>query len=86
MNGNYTTDPGVLVGFYGPGEQANFRRFGLVLQTLALPTCSNRRGGTTVIRNTGPSGYFGISDVAQDVLVGGNPYPSAHHFWTNGRW
>jgi len=28
MNGNYTTDPGVLVGFYGPGEQANFAVLG----------------------------------------------------------
>ena len=25
--------------------------------------------------NSGPSGYFGISDIAQDVLVGGNPFP-----------
>jgi hypothetical protein len=25
--------------------------------------------------DSGPSGWFGISDIAQDVVVGGGPYP-----------
>ena len=73
MNGNYTTDPGVLV-FWPSGYPANFAVIGWsanIGTSYGAATAWWNNGNP----NTGPSGYFGISDVAQDILVGGNPYP-----------
>jgi hypothetical protein len=74
MNGNTTTDPGSWLDNWGSGETANFLVVGWsanvgdnVGEALAWWNDGNP--------NTGPSGWFGISDIAQDVVVGGNPYP-----------
>ena len=74
MNGNVTTDPGTDVLFYGPGENANF----LVVGWSA--TIGGNWGEASAWwndgnPNSGPSGWFGISDIAQDVVVGGGGVP-----------
>jgi hypothetical protein len=74
MNGNITTDPGTLVLGWGPGEAANFLIVGWsanIGTSYGAATAWWNNGNP----NAGPSGYFGISDIAQDVLVGGNPFP-----------
>ena len=74
MNGNTTTDPGTLVLFYGPGEQANFLVVGWsanIGNNWGLAQAWWNNGNP----NSGPSGYFAISSIAQDVLVGGDPFP-----------
>ena len=73
MNGNITTDPGALLTTYGSGETANF----LVVGWSA--NIGDNWGQVSTWWNngnpSGPSGWFGISDIAQDVVVGGGPYP-----------
>jgi hypothetical protein len=75
MNGNITTDPGaLLLRPWGSGETANF----LVVGWSA--NIGDNWGEASAWwndgnPNTGPSGYFGISDIAQDVVIGGGGYP-----------
>jgi len=73
MNGNYTTDPGTDVA-WPSGYTANFAVVGWSANlgsdwfgVLAWWNAGNP--------NSGPSGWFGISDIAQDVVVGGGGYP-----------
>jgi len=74
MNGNITTDPGTFLIGWGPGETANFAVVGWSANlgsdwfgVLAWWNDGNP--------NSGPSGWFVISDIAQDVIVGGGGYP-----------
>jgi hypothetical protein len=75
MNGNITTDPGaLLLRPWGSGETANF----LVVGWSA--NIGDNWGEASAWwndgnPNTGPSGYFGISDIAQDVVIGSGGYP-----------
>jgi hypothetical protein len=72
MNGNYTTDPGVVV-IYGPGEHANFVVAGWsanIGTTWGAAQAWWNNGNP----NAGPSGYFAISSIAQDVVVGGSGF------------
>ncbi|MGD0259056.1 MAG: PEP-CTERM sorting domain-containing protein [Verrucomicrobiota bacterium] len=75
MNGNTTTDPGAwLVAGYPSGYPANFLVVGWSVNI------GDNWGEASAWWNdgnptSGPSGWFGISDIAQDVVVGGNPYP-----------
>ena len=74
MNGNTTTDPGSLLIGWLSGETANF----LVVGWSA--NIGDNWGAASAWwhdgnPNSGPSGYFAISDIAQDVVVGGGPYP-----------
>ncbi|MGD0259053.1 MAG: LamG domain-containing protein [Verrucomicrobiota bacterium] len=73
MNGNYTTDPGVGVS-QSSGDPANFVVVGWsanIGTTFSQAKIWWNNGCPTA----GPSGYFGISGIAQDIIVGGNPYP-----------
>jgi hypothetical protein len=74
MNGNTTTDPGADVLFWGPGESANFLMVGWSVNIGdnwgAADSWWNNGNP-----NSGPSGYFAISDIAQDLVVGGGLYP-----------
>jgi hypothetical protein len=74
MNGNTTTDPGSLLSGWLSGETANF------LVVVWSANIGDNWGEASAWwndgnPNTGPSGWFGISDIAQDVVVGGGPYP-----------
>ena len=74
MNGNTTTDPGTLIEPWPSGLPANFLVVGWSVNI------GDNWGEASAWwndgnPNTGPSGYFGISDIAQDVVVGGGPYP-----------
>ena len=74
MNGNTTTDPGSWIDGWGSGETANFAVIGWssnIGDNLGEALAWWNNGNP----NSGPSGWFGISDIAQDVVVGGNPYP-----------
>ncbi len=74
LNGNYTTDPGVdIIG--GPsGYPENFAVIGWSAN-IGTTYADAKAWWNNGNPNSGQSGYFGISDIAQDVLVGGNPYP-----------
>jgi hypothetical protein len=74
MNGNYTTDPGVDVMFSNEGEYANFVVVGW------SANIGNTWGDAKAWWNNGnpsfgPSGYFAISSIARDVVVGGALFP-----------
>jgi len=74
MNGNTTTDPGSLLSGWLSGETANF----LVVGWSA--NIGDNWGEVSAWwndgnPNSGPSGWFGISDIAQDVVVGGGGVP-----------
>ena len=75
MNGNTTTDPGAdLLGPWPSGYPANFLVVGWSVNI------GDNWGEASAWWNdgnptSGPSGWFGISDIAQDVVVGGGPYP-----------
>jgi hypothetical protein len=74
MNGNYTTDPGTDMLGYPPGSPANFVVVGWSANIgttwgIAQAWWNNRNP------NSGPSGYFAISSVATDVIVGGGGVP-----------
>jgi hypothetical protein len=74
MNGNYTTDPGIDIVGWGPGEAASFAVVGWstnIGTTYAQAKAWWNNGNPSA----GPSGWFGISSVAQDVLVGGSIFP-----------
>ncbi|MGD0259058.1 MAG: PEP-CTERM sorting domain-containing protein [Verrucomicrobiota bacterium] len=74
MNGNTTTDPGSWLFGWLSGETANF---------LVVGWSSNIGDNWGEVSawwndgnpNSGPSGWFGISDIAQDVVVGGGGVP-----------
>jgi hypothetical protein len=74
MNGNYLFGPATDVSD-GPGEQRNYAVVGWSANigndwlNQVLPWWND--GNPT----SGPSGFFGISDVAQDVVIGGGGYP-----------
>jgi hypothetical protein len=74
MNGNYTTDPGVDIQFNPPGSPDNFVVVGWsanIGTSYGLAQAWWNNGNP----NSGPSGYFGISSVATDVIVGGGSVP-----------
>ena len=75
MNGNDdTSGPGSTLIGWGPSEAANFVVVGWSANIGdnwgAADAWWNHGNPTNV-----PSGWFGISDIAQDVVVGGGPYP-----------
>ena len=75
MNGNDNTDPGTWIGGWGEGEAANFAVVGWsanIGDNLGEALAWWNNGNPAA---SGTSGYFGISDIAQDVVVGGGPYP-----------
>jgi len=74
MYGNITTDPGTLLFGWPSGYPANF----LVVGWSA--NIGDNWGEASAWwndgnPNSGPSGWFGISDIAQDVVVGGGGVP-----------
>ncbi len=74
MNGNYTTDPGIDIIGWGPGEAASFAVVGWSTN-IGTTYADAKAWWNNGNPNSGPSGYFTISSVAQDVLVGGSVYP-----------
>jgi len=73
LNGNYTTDPGVGVS-WPSGHPANFVVVGWsanIGTTYGEAKAWWNNGNPT----SGPSGWFAISGIATDVLIGGGPYP-----------
>jgi len=73
MNGNVTTDPGELIE-WPSGLSANFLVVGWsenIGDNLGEALAWWNDGNP----NSGPSGWFGISDIAQDVVVGGGGFP-----------
>jgi len=73
LNGNYTTDPGVGVG-QTSGDPANFVVVGWSAN-IGTTYADAKTWWNDGNPNTGPSGYFAISGIATDVVVGGGPYP-----------
>jgi hypothetical protein len=86
INGVNTATPGLMTGNYlyngtaddvlgwGAGEAANFLVVGWssnIGDTWGAAVSWWNNGNP----NAGPSGWFGISGIAEDVVVGGNPYP-----------
>jgi hypothetical protein len=75
INGNNLSDAayGPLIG-WGSGETANFLVVGW---SANIGTTWGAADGwwNNGNPNSGPSGYFAISGIATDVVVGGNPYP-----------
>jgi hypothetical protein len=74
MNGNITTDPGAWLLGWGPGETANFVVVGWS-RNIGVDWGEASAWWNDGNPNSGPSGWFGISDIAQDVVVGGGGYP-----------
>jgi hypothetical protein len=73
LNGNYTTDPGVDI-TSPPGFSENFAVVGWsanIGTTYAEAKAWWNNGNP----NAGPSGYFAISSIAQDVVIGGGTVP-----------
>ncbi len=80
MNGNITTDPGTLIG-WGGGETANFvvvgwsANLGDSWASYAGHPDSVKAWWNNGNPTNGVAGWFGISDIAQDVVVGGGGIP-----------
>lgn len=73
LNGNYTTDPGVDVS-QTPGDPANFVVVGWSAN-IGTTYAEAKAWWNSGNPNSGPNGWFAISDIASNVVVGGNPYP-----------
>jgi hypothetical protein len=73
INGNYTTDPGVEV------EQTSGDPFNFVVvgwsANIGTTYAEAKAWWNNGNPNAGPSGYFAISGIATDVVVGGGVYP-----------
>lgn len=74
LNGNYTTDPGVDIVGEGPGDLANFAVVGWSAN-IGTTYADAKAWWNNGNPNSGQSGWFSISSIAQDVLVGGGLYP-----------
>jgi PEP-CTERM motif len=73
LDGNYTTEPGVLVS-WPPGFPVNFVVVGWSAN-IGTTWGAAQTWWNNGNPNAGPSGWFAISGIATDVVVGGSVFP-----------